>query len=254
MAVYVINHVQHLKPINMLTPATITVNFTANYAGPHRICWRQCNVGLFVCTNIVDCVGGGNVCSATISIMVDPESCDPVCFEGYIQATCNPEGSSVDQVPWSATFTPSPTCKMYSITCTNPTFNQPCGVIPAITMGLNCNGTARPSVGPIANNSTFFVCSVGLIPNLPSGYTMTLWDGCCSDCEQYTIDIFPTCPTCILDGSSIYYIDCTTKELIRIDLTGDQPYQLTACMVLGSLNIYLTTEANGSVTAGIPCP
>ena len=114
----------------MLTPATITVNFTANYAGPHRICWRQCAVGAFVCTNIVDCVGGGNVCSATVSIMVDPESCTPVCFEGYIQATCNPEGSPVDQVPWSATFTPTPSCNLYFLQCETQD-PMGCGVIPA---------------------------------------------------------------------------------------------------------------------------
>lgn len=235
----------------MLTPATITVNFTANYAGAHRICWRQCSVGSYVCTNIVSCVGGGNVCSATISIMVDPESCDPVCFEGYIQATCNPEGSPVDQVLWSKIFTPTPTCRMYSVTCTG----GPCGVIPALTMGLDCNGTARPAVGPIDNNSVFYVCATQVIPNLPVGYEMDLWDGCCADCEEYTITISPVNPPIsVLDGSSIYYIDCTTRELIRIDLTGNVPYVLTACMVVGSIDTYLTAGAVGAISQGVPCP
>jgi hypothetical protein len=239
----------------MLTPATITVNFTANYAGAHRICWRQCNIGQYVCTNIIECVGGGNVCSATINIMVDPESCTPVCFEGYIQATCNPENSSVGQVPWTTTFTPTPTCSMYSITCTSPILNQPCGVIPAATMGLDCNGTARPDVGPINDGTSVYVCAIGLIPNLPSGYVMTLFDGCCTDCEQYTITISPANPPIsVLDGSSIYYIDCTTRELIRIDLTGNIPFAVTACMVIGSINTYLTPEAIGVITQGVPCP
>ena len=197
----------------MLTPATITVNFTANYAGAHRICWRQCNVGSYVCTNIVSCVGGGNVCSATISIMVDPESCTPICFEGYIQATCNPENSSVGQVPWSTTFTPTPTCSMYSIACTSLELNQPCSVIPAATMGLGC-----------------------------------------TDCEQYTITIIPGIMPSELNGSSIYYIDCATKELIRIDLTGSVSYTLTACMVTGSINVYLTPTVSSIITQGIPCP
>lgn len=238
----------------MLTPATITVNFTANYAGAHRICWRQCNVGSYVCTNVVSCVGGGNVCSATISIMVDPESCTPICFEGYIQATCNPENSSVGRVPWSTTFTPTPTCSMYSITCTSPPLNQPCGVIPAATMGLDCNGTPRPEVGPITADTSVYVCATGLIPNLPLGYEMTLFDGCCTDCEQYTITIIPGIMPSELNGSSIYYIDCATKELIRIDLTGSVSYTLTACMVTGSINLYLTPYVSSIITQGIPCP
>jgi len=238
----------------MLTPATITVNFTANYAGPHRICWRQCNVGSYICTNIVDCVGGGNVCSATVSIMVDPESCDPVCFEGYIQATCNPEGSAVDQVPWSATFVPSPACKPFRITCNSGDPLVPCGVITSQELGLNCNGTARPAVGPVDNNASFLVCGVSLIPSLPAGYTIALDDSCCYDCEQYTITAFPAVPGGILDGSSIYYMDCTTRELIRIDLSGTDPFEVTACMVVGSIYTYFTSEVQGSISAGTPCP
>jgi hypothetical protein len=239
----------------MLTPATITVNFTANYAGSHRICWRIQGppVVPYVCTNLVDCIGGGNVCSATISLMVDPNSCVPVTYEGYIQATCNPEGSPVDQVLWSYTYTPDPSCKLFALTCTNP-LNQPCGILPAASLGLNCNGTPRPDIGPITNNSTLFICGISVIPNLVGGYTMTEAPGCCYDCEQYTISVSPNCPTCILDGTTIYYLDCATRELIRIDLTGDQPYVLTACMVTGSINMILSTEAQGSITAGIPCP
>lgn len=239
----------------MLTPATITVNFTANYAGSHRICWRIQGppVAPYVCTNIVDCIGGGNVCSATISLMVDADGCVPVTYEGYIQATCNPEGSPVDQVLWSYTYTPDPACKLFALTCIN-LLNQPCGVIPSASLGLNCDGTIRPDIGPISNGATVFLCALSPIPNLLSGYTMTPAVGCCFDCEQYTIDITPACPTCILDGTSIYYLDCTTRQLVRIDVTGDQPYSLTACMVKGSIHTELSTEALGSITAGIPCP
>ena len=53
----------------MLTPATINVEFIANYAGQHRVCWRVQNLitpGTYACTNIVTCVGGGNMCSTIV--------------------------------------------------------------------------------------------------------------------------------------------------------------------------------------------
>jgi hypothetical protein len=143
---------------------------------------------------------------------------------------------------------------MYSITCTSPPLNQPCGVIPAATMGLDCNGTPRPEVGPITADTSVYVCATGLIPNLPLGYEMALFDGCCTDCEQYTITIIPGIMPSELNGSSIYYIDCATKELIRIDLTGSVSYTLTACMVTGSINLYLTPYVSSIITQGIPCP
>jgi len=237
----------------MLTPATITVNFTANYAGPHRICWRQCGVGPYVCTNIVECAGGGNACSITISVMVDPESCDPICFEGYIQATCNPESSSEGQVPWTTTFTPNPVCKMYTLACTSICTTPPqlCSTIPAVTMGLNCNGTARPEV-QIFCGSNIKLCASSVIPNLPSGYVMTLFDGCCYDCTQYTVNVTTQAPGG-LSGSMIYYIECGTRELKKIDLLGDGPFTTSICAVTGSVSLQLTVEANGTVTATGPC-
>jgi len=236
----------------MLTPATITVTFTANYKGLHRICWRQCSVGLYVCTNLVDCVGGGNVCSATVSIMVDPESCDPVCFEGYIQATCNPEGSSVDQIPWSGTYTPNAACKTFAITCTSPSI--PCPPIASAELGLNCNGTVRPDIAFVNPLTSVFVCNPGIIPNLPLGYTVTEdLSKCCYDCTEYTVAINPI-PAGILDGSSMYYIDCVTRELIRTDFTGNISVNVPAfCAVTGSISLQLTPEATGNIVTVGPC-
>lgn len=242
----------------MLTPATLTVNFTASYAGPHRICWRiQGSLGPYVCTNIVNCVGGNNVCQAVVTIMVDPESCAPVTYEGYIQATCNPEGSPVDQVPWVATFTPNPACKMYAISypgiCTSPPQVGP--TIAPVNMGLNCNGTARPAVS-VQCGTSVYVCAIGPIPNLPAEYTMTEQPLCCGDCTQYSVTISPACaPACILDGSSMYYIDCNTRELVRQDFTGNTPILISnICAVTGSISLQLTIEATGSITAVGPCP
>jgi hypothetical protein len=231
----------------MLTPATITVNFQSNYAGPHRICWRQCNVGAYVCTNIVDCVGGGNTCSAIITVMVDPESCDSVCFEGYIQATCNPEGSPIGQIYWSKDYVPNPACKAYAITCTN--LVTPCGIITSAELGLNCNGTVRPDITFVNPSSSVFICNPGLIGSLPAGYTIAEdLTKCCYDCSEYSVTIDPVPPTGILDGSSMYYIDCATRELIKVDFTGSLPVVVpNFCAVTGSVSLQLTTEATGNV-------
>ena len=236
----------------MLTPATITVNFIANYAGLHRICWRvQGSSGPFVCTNLVECSGGGNACQAQVSIMVDPESCNPVSYEGYIQATCNPEGSSIDQVPWNITFTPNPVCKPFIITC-NP-FGEGCEEIVSPALGLDCSGAVRPSVGPLSPGAVIKVCGTSAPANLPGGYTVTESDTCCYNCTQYSVTVGPACPGCTITGSSLYYVDCATRELKRIDYTGDQPVINTLCAVTDSIYFQNTGEALVSIVVNGAC-
>jgi hypothetical protein len=88
----------------MLIPAIITVNFLGNYAGPHRVCWRvQGSGNPYVCTNIVTCTGGGNPCQALINVMVDSTVSSTI-FEGYIQATCQPEDSGNGRVAFTVTY------------------------------------------------------------------------------------------------------------------------------------------------------
>ena len=73
-----------------LVTATITIDFTANYAGAHRICWRiQGSGDPYDCSAAVACVGGATNCQAIINPIVNTTSCDgPVTFEGYIQSGC----------------------------------------------------------------------------------------------------------------------------------------------------------------------
>lgn len=97
--------------------ATIHVSFISNYAGPHRVCWRINNTGPYDCSTIISCLGGGNSCSTDIPITVDNETCPSVEFDGYVQATCEVEGSLSGRVPFSTTFTPVPTCISYQILC-----------------------------------------------------------------------------------------------------------------------------------------
>lgn len=99
------------------TPATMTVNFTSNYNGPHRVCWRIGNSGPYDCSTIVNCPGLGNPCQAVIPITVDNNTCSPVNFNGYVQAACELEASLNGRIPFSVDFIPNPDCKKWDVTC-----------------------------------------------------------------------------------------------------------------------------------------
>jgi hypothetical protein len=217
----------------MLTPATITVSFIANYAGLHRICWRVCNTGTYSCTNIVECEGGGNPCNAVISIMVDPESCDPVCYEGYIQATCNAIDSPIGQVPFTVTYTPTPTCVGWTITCNNP---EGCPAILPTEIGLNCNGTLRPQIEAMLEGETLSLCNRFEIPTLPTDYSMEL-DAtvtCCT-CESYNVNFTTQLePTPPFTNVYLYYTNCE-KELVKISVSSPSTIN-SICAVPGSVS------------------
>jgi hypothetical protein len=104
-----------------LITAYINVNFTSNFSGTHRVCWRIGSSGPYNCTTVVACGGNGTPCSASITVTVDNETCDEVLFEGYVQATCRDPLSEEGRIPFSATFTPNPTCKSYAVACTTST-------------------------------------------------------------------------------------------------------------------------------------
>jgi len=221
----------------MLTPATITVNFIGNYAGLHRICWRiQGSGNPYACTNIVDCVGGGNPCSAVISIMVDPESCDPVIYEGYIQATCNDITSDIGKVPFTVTYTPTPTCVGWTITCDNV---EGCPAILPTEIGLNCDGTLRPQIEAMAQGESISICNRFEIPTLPADYSMVLDPTveCCT-CASYTISFSASEPFPITFGANLYYTNCN-KQLVKQVLT-DSSLDYEICAVPGSITVQLT--------------
>jgi len=192
-----------------MTPAIITVNFISNYAGPHRICWRiQGSGNPYVCTNIVDCSGGGNTCQAVINTMVDNESCDPIIFEGYIQATCNAEDSPTDQVPFEVKYTPNPSCKAYLLI--NQTGSP--AVFTSADLGVNCNGTTRTGL-TLAGTASFYLCGIAGMPTqIIEDYNVELApEICCSKCRSYQVS--STNP-----GDIAYYLDCTTKEVVELIL------------------------------------
>ena len=226
----------------MLTPATITVNFIGNYAGLHRICWRvQGSGNPYSCTNIVECAGGGNPCSAVISIMVDPESCDSITYEGYIQAACNAIDSTTGQVPFTVTYTPTPTCVGWTITCEEP---GGCPVILPTEIGLNCDGTLRPQVEAMAEGESIAICNRFEISTLPASYSMVLDADvlCCSTCEGYTVNFVQNGPSSFVTGY-LYYINCD-KQLVKIETLTSA--SINICAITGS--IYKTGNPDWSIT------
>lgn len=102
-----------------LVTATITVDFTANYSGNHRICWRVQGSGVpYDCSTLVNCVGGGTACSAVFTADVNTTSCDGVItFEGYVQAACQDILSTDGRLTWTVDYTPTPTCVRHELEC-----------------------------------------------------------------------------------------------------------------------------------------
>lgn len=99
--------------------ATLEVNFIADQAGDHRVCWSITGPGgPFDCSTIVNCVGGGNPCQALIPIQVNTTSCDgTITFDGYIQATCEDVTSPNGRLLFSQTYVPNPVCVRHEALC-----------------------------------------------------------------------------------------------------------------------------------------
>lgn len=199
-----------------LVPATITVNFTAYYTlGCHRVCYSTNPLGPFD-----DCVEetfvSAGPASIEVPILVDPESCDPVTYYGYIQACCEELGSLNGRVTWNATYTPTPTCTAVRFTAnTDPS-------TPYITnTGNFCSDSGEIQTKAIGTE--FVLCYDGGTsgPNflaaagapggwLAQGYTY-LDDPsvCCNDCVTVSVS-----------GTGNYqYVDCT-GQLINASVTG----------------------------------
>ena len=235
----------------MLTSATITVDFLANYDGPHRACWRVQGSGNdYVCTNIVTCAGGGNPCQALINVMVDPESCTDTIFEGYIQATCQIEGSSIDQVPFEVTYTPTPSCNMYTLT--NNTGADYTFI--SSELGLNCDGTVRTGI-TVFNGASISLCGIAGMPqNIIDDFdVIPSLNSCCSTCKNYAfnVNIQGKCSSIDL---VITYIDPITFILTEYPIpppTPGSPYSFSVSInaAFGSLNIYNGTPVCVTITA-----
>lgn len=95
----------------------LQINFTSLQTGDHRVCWRTTLIGPYDCSTIVACAGGGNPCTATVTVDADDESCDNIDFNGYVQPTCFDIGDVDGRVPFSITFSPVQPCVKWNATC-----------------------------------------------------------------------------------------------------------------------------------------
>lgn len=107
-----------------IVPGVLTINWTSNYVGPHRVCYRIVGAPSYTCTipgagpgTDPICPGNGGACTYDINLLVDNETCDPVDYEGYVQAACEDVSSLVGRVTFAAQFVPSPACKRWAVTC-----------------------------------------------------------------------------------------------------------------------------------------
>lgn len=111
--------------------ATITLNYTANYGGNHRICYRRVGTTNYCCLNQVVTAVGPQTFTIDFSVPADycfgtPEEvavpvetdCGPYQYEGYIQPICEPLGSELSRTPFTTNFTQDPSCLSYSVECT----------------------------------------------------------------------------------------------------------------------------------------
>jgi hypothetical protein len=106
-----------------MAAATIDLTFISQYTlGCHNVYYRIQGSGDPYTQETVNCPlhfppDPAPSCSYSINITVDDETCDPVIYEGYVQACCENSLSLEGRVPFTVTFTPNPVCKSYEVTC-----------------------------------------------------------------------------------------------------------------------------------------
>jgi hypothetical protein len=84
--------------------ATLSVEFTTNHPGNHRVCYREAGETDYTCVTADSCVAG-DPCSKDIEITVDDEGSTQT-YEGYVQSTCETELSTEGRVEFSAVYEP----------------------------------------------------------------------------------------------------------------------------------------------------
>lgn len=108
--------------------SVITVNYTPQYIGSHRICYRKQPDLTYCCLTDATASTPGipKVFLITISDPpcatvpgVDPDACANQIYEGYVQPSCELEASAVNRVPWSVSYTPDPDCANREVCCIN---------------------------------------------------------------------------------------------------------------------------------------
>jgi hypothetical protein len=131
--------------------AILSVTYTPNYPGNHRICFRTTQPS-YCCYNddSTSVVG----VSKTVEIDLDDFElclqdlpveigCTGSIVDGYVQPICVEQGANLNRIAFTATF-PSESCDAYNIECqesgideitiNNPGYGWPVGVVPTVTV------------------------------------------------------------------------------------------------------------------------
>lgn len=204
-------------------PGTLQVDFTANYTGDHRVCWRIGPSGPYDCTTIVTCAGLGATCSALISVDLTPYNvqCDDITFEGYVQPVCYPESATSGRTAFSVVYSPIWPCGAVNFLCADPSACSP------FDLGTGCHGSLGLLQTKVANEQ-FSICYDGGITGpdftaaveadaIAAGYTLAA-DAvtCCYECIELTITFDDTY---VGSGGRLQYEVCDGTPPLMASLT-----------------------------------
>lgn len=102
----------------MAHPNTLRLQFTPNYTGNHRVCYRLGIAGPFDCSTVVAGVVG---VPQTVDIPFDYTVIDLTCnsdvITGYVQPVCVPESCPYLRTDFLVSYTPY--CRLWTVECTD---------------------------------------------------------------------------------------------------------------------------------------
>lgn len=187
-------------------PALLSVTYTPNYIGNHRICFRTTQVS-YCCytddsfsvigvpkTTVID-LDEFETCLQDLPVQV---GCEGSVVDGYIQPFCVDQGSDLNRVSFTATFASNP-CTPYRIECTesgigeisviNPGYGWPVGVAPTVTVNTSGSGIGFSATATMECLPGDNFCSIDsvVIDNTGFGYFYP---------NQLSIEVDPL-PSCI---------------------------------------------------------
>lgn len=201
----------------------IVVNFTSNYNGCHRVCYRQGGTGAYTCTSCapctVNCLGNGSPCSTTIPIIVDNTSCDPIDFDGYVQACCEDITSMVGRIPFSTVFNPTASCTAYEVICTT-------GEITDISLvGPNFGGMGYTPFGSPVVYANAVACGTATVDGagVITGFNITV-PGSYASVPTITIDLPPFYPN--IEANAVAIVRCPDISDLGTDCSGQPDPQV----------------------------
>lgn len=186
--------------------AILTVGYTPNYAGNHRICFKTTG-DTYCCYN--DDSGSVIGVEKYTEINLDdfelclgtlpgPVGCAASEVDGYVQPTCIDQSSDINRVAFIANFS-STACSAYNIECVesgigeigiiNPGYGWPVGVVPTVTVNTSGSGFGFASTVTMSCLPGDSFCSIDSIVIDDSGEEYFYLN-------QLSVDISPL-PSCV---------------------------------------------------------